>query len=829
MGPSPFEVPSDAEEYSDDDDIFPHRPVATRDSVLQHNWRPEDGVNCDDYSDDDINILHEIVTRAEVILNEELSIDARLPTHALFLAYDEVINARGIARSNEDHISRLVFMVGGVKTESTIKGKFNAVMKRMNISVVTDGDDGPQDTKSGNEPQYINGHDEAQDTDGHDEPQYSDGDDDSHHTEDDDTSHPTSKDDDDDDDDDAANYSENAKLAKLATAFREKHHTKFAAIAAIRKWQKATPLVDPRMEFLAAQTHRNLTLSRAFTTWYNRAEEEAQKSEMANKAYEMQLKAKAFAGARAGPGAARAATAAPAAPVSPAAPSAPFAPPAPSAPSAPSTIRGGAASTAARTIAAASTADRAVAAAPATTRTPAAAPTASRSTSVVPVATRATTIFPTAARPMAAAPAAVRTAAVTATAEDENNDDDDDYDDENDERTMLARRHILRFRYFGAWAEYTAENSKKIEEFQVETKKQRLSNLVSAWRSRKASQEQQITESQIQHEHVDFYQKANKAVPLLREEAGKAEEREQLLKHYADRAFYYNRTTQALGTWREKAQKAAKAEQLQEHYGERADFYYKTTKIVPAWRAKTREAVEKRQLQEHYSQRADYYYSARETVLEWRERAQQRRKERMREAYLETRRMVKKGMGERCFKQWREKLGPSYQRYEAMNANLAEAVENREWRQKAHALSTWRQRAREERELAFESGNVVKQKALGQWREKSAAHQEVQTEAEQHWEDRAKSRALKGWNLSALQNANRPEMVAHAQEKQERRQLRQGLEGWRSAANSKAKDGGHPPPTPGRPQIFLGSLGRRETTTPLAPVRKKSLRVSWAA
>ncbi|KAI1127980.1 hypothetical protein F5Y10DRAFT_241575 [Nemania abortiva] len=963
--PAAGDISSD---FSDDEAVLPQlpRPPSRHGSVFSTIGSSDmahlAAIDRNEYSDDDIKIVYEIVVRAETILAEELTPSSRLPTHALFLAYDEILAEYGLD-PDERHISKLVFMVGGVKGQRSLMDKFKAVMARMNITLAIEGQQGSEgdteDPRATDDDEYM--------------PDVNTGDVESHGYKPRSNYLPDLS-------TDSHDKDKERHLADKAEAFRKRHHAQFLAVAILRRWhntaqyanykcaqsdairelelresledkfniwralaveaaQAAPNNVHPnayskRMERIAIRAHeilstqkalarwrqsswdeycksrnarlladqlagqeyeeddfkensqlarlakgahRNLVLSRAFTTWSNRAEEEGAKAEVAAKAYEMSLKAKAlgFARNRSAVDAMRKLLA--------------------------SKISGTTDSSAGRETAADTKQPQLAAPAVIKPASPVAIPTrprlpSARPLSSVAIATqlqtkkpaendpaastaRPSTVIPILTRPpdtttieeMGAGPPVSDPSVEPVPVADSTKDADTSDDDQLDGRTMLARRHILRMRYFGAWEKYTSENVTKVGQFGEEKQDQRLVRSVSAWRDQATTQQQQTVDHEIEFGEYRSYRRAANTLSKWRQRADfEVHHREEVLANYAERAEYYQRTTKALPVLREKIEQARQKEKLLGLYAERTNYYLRTTQALSTWREKAQHVSQTHQLQEYYGQRADYYYRTRNTLSAWRHRTKQRRKERLREAHLETRRVVKRNMGERCIKQWRSQLGPSYERYEIMNVALVDAIEDREWRQTSQAFTVWRRRAQERTEAAATGDDMLMLKAMGQWRERTASHRDLEAEAQEHWEAKAKSRALKNWNLSSLQGANRPEMVANALEKKERKQLRQGFETWygrmadklvpvelpdgtyrnvgqvvqgarqqamehkargflntwrAAAADNRANQARQQQeeevyaPTPGRPRLLFGSYGGgRETTTPLAPV-----------
>ncbi|ROT43357.1 hypothetical protein SODALDRAFT_327550 [Sodiomyces alkalinus F11] len=91
------------------------------------------------YSNEDIRILHDVVDRAQEILFE-LPEGERLATNALFRAYDEVLPLHGVDPEQDQHISRLVFRIGGERGDGSLFEKFKSVLSRMGIEVEIDFD-----------------------------------------------------------------------------------------------------------------------------------------------------------------------------------------------------------------------------------------------------------------------------------------------------------------------------------------------------------------------------------------------------------------------------------------------------------------------------------------------------------------------------------------------------------------------------------------------------------------------------------------------------------------------------------------------------------------
>ncbi|KAM7187227.1 Sfi1 spindle body domain containing protein [Naviculisporaceae sp. PSN 640] len=87
------------------------------------------------YTDDEIELLNEIVTLAETIL-PTLPEQNRLPTEALFVAAEEIFPKHGYdPDSPPSHLSRFIFKIGGHRTGETLSDKFRAVLEGMGVEL----------------------------------------------------------------------------------------------------------------------------------------------------------------------------------------------------------------------------------------------------------------------------------------------------------------------------------------------------------------------------------------------------------------------------------------------------------------------------------------------------------------------------------------------------------------------------------------------------------------------------------------------------------------------------------------------------------------------
>ncbi|RBR23386.1 uncharacterized protein FIESC28_03819 [Fusarium coffeatum] len=84
------------------------------------------------YSNEDIATLHAVVVAAQELL-DSVPEPKPLPAAALFKAYDAVLPTYGIDPDSDHHLSAFVFRVGGEQGENSLLDKFQSILNRMGI------------------------------------------------------------------------------------------------------------------------------------------------------------------------------------------------------------------------------------------------------------------------------------------------------------------------------------------------------------------------------------------------------------------------------------------------------------------------------------------------------------------------------------------------------------------------------------------------------------------------------------------------------------------------------------------------------------------------
>ena len=85
----------------------------------------------------DVAILHDIVVHAQELL-PSLPERERLPTNALFHAYYSILPGIGIDADHDSRYARVLFKIGGTRSDGSLYEKFEAVLARMGIEIQFD-------------------------------------------------------------------------------------------------------------------------------------------------------------------------------------------------------------------------------------------------------------------------------------------------------------------------------------------------------------------------------------------------------------------------------------------------------------------------------------------------------------------------------------------------------------------------------------------------------------------------------------------------------------------------------------------------------------------
>ncbi|KAM0418992.1 hypothetical protein ACHAPT_012043 [Fusarium lateritium] len=109
-----------------------HRAASPSDDCRSSNASRAPSSQDPYYSNEDIAALHSVVTAAQDLLDSAPE-PKPLPAAALFKAYDSVLPTYGIDPDADHHLSTFVFRVGGERGDGTLLDKFQSILNRMGI------------------------------------------------------------------------------------------------------------------------------------------------------------------------------------------------------------------------------------------------------------------------------------------------------------------------------------------------------------------------------------------------------------------------------------------------------------------------------------------------------------------------------------------------------------------------------------------------------------------------------------------------------------------------------------------------------------------------
>ncbi|ERT00132.1 hypothetical protein HMPREF1624_03501 [Sporothrix schenckii ATCC 58251] len=110
-----------------------HAPLSSRDGRIRSSSIRQ-GSEPFYYTNEDIELLHQVVALGQDILPTLPKRD-KLPTTALFRAADIVFPRHGLDPDGEDKLSRIIFLVGGMRSTDNLLDRFRTVLGRMGIEL----------------------------------------------------------------------------------------------------------------------------------------------------------------------------------------------------------------------------------------------------------------------------------------------------------------------------------------------------------------------------------------------------------------------------------------------------------------------------------------------------------------------------------------------------------------------------------------------------------------------------------------------------------------------------------------------------------------------
>ncbi|KAH8684712.1 Sfi1 spindle body protein-domain-containing protein [Tricladium varicosporioides] len=98
------------------------------------------------YSNEDVAILNDIVVLAQELL-PKLPERERLPTNALFNAYYDILPRLGIDADHDSRYARVLFKIGGLRGQDSLFEKFEEILSRMGIEIEFGNDEDDEESQ----------------------------------------------------------------------------------------------------------------------------------------------------------------------------------------------------------------------------------------------------------------------------------------------------------------------------------------------------------------------------------------------------------------------------------------------------------------------------------------------------------------------------------------------------------------------------------------------------------------------------------------------------------------------------------------------------------
>ena len=220
--------------------------------------------------------------------------------------------------------------------------------------------------------------------------------------------------------------------------------------------------------------------------------------------------------------------------------------------------------------------------------------------------------------------------------------------------------------------------------------------------------------------------------------------------------------------------------QNQQHiYADAMDFYAPRLlqKAISQW---TENVHHLQQLQQ-WSRDADFYFLTSKSLQRWKVSTEDAKREKRKVAYAQVRRTTKMNLARRVLVGWLFKA----RKIVDMEAQAQDISQNKNVIIGMNAFDRWRARAEELGEMEI----IWREKLLGKhfvaWHGRSMAFQDLTVEAIINFQERQQSRAIKKWNLVALQLRAQSIYATEIQDKNAKRAFRKMFNYWHQKAAEK--------------------------------------------
>lgn len=184
---------------------------------------------------------------------------------------------------------------------------------------------------------------------------------------------------------------------------------------------------------------------------------------------------------------------------------------------------------------------------------------------------------------------------------------------------------------------------------------------------------------------------------------------------------------------------------------------------------------------ERWSQDARFYFLASKSLRLWRASTESSKREKRKAAYAQVRRAVKTNLARGVVKKWQSKAQHALD----LRAQALDMDRNKKVIIAMDIFDRWRARTEELSELESLAQENASKKQFTTWKRRWDALQALSTEATITYQEHRQSRALKKWNLLALQLRSQTNYALDIREKNAKRNFRKMLLYWHQKAVEK--------------------------------------------
>ena len=177
---------------------------------------------------------------------------------------------------------------------------------------------------------------------------------------------------------------------------------------------------------------------------------------------------------------------------------------------------------------------------------------------------------------------------------------------------------------------------------------------------------------------------------------------------------------------------------------------------------------------QQWSGDANFYFLSSKCLKRWKACTRNSRRDKVKTAYAQIRRMSKINMARILLKTWHQKA----QSISDLNSHALEMKRNKEVVFGMNIFDRWRARAEEIGEMDSLWKEKLSQKQLMSWKDRSSAFKSLEAEAIINYQERQMSQAIKKWSLLNLQQSGRLHHAVGIREKNAKKAFRKIFTYW---------------------------------------------------